>query len=182
MKILYTDMHVLDSGHQIKAYPATVGAEAKTNTEKDIESRVSDIQTSVKNMYSTWPDMEGVEPPALGDVIWTQTSGNVWYATCIIYDENGKLNWEAAILCIKSLGKKCVELDQQEVGMTLFGSEEREDLPQWDDMQDVIEHYLEEYAQVVAYVPDIVYLSDVVSSLPGTVDKIVRKKDPNIIH
>lgn len=180
MKILYTDTHFLDSGHQIKAYPATVGPDAKTNTEKDVENRIPDIKNSINQLYVP-PPVE-VDPPMLGDVIWTQTSGNVWYATCIVYDEQDNLNWEAVKLCMKSLAKKCEELGQLEVGMTLFACEEKEDMMRWEDMQDVIEHYLEQYAQVVVYIPDVYYLSDVVSSFPGEVNQISRKKPTPTIH
>jgi hypothetical protein len=167
MKILYAEGNFLQKGHQILAYPATVGAAASHEIEKSVLKTVPEIRESVFNMFAINPEYD-VEPPRLGDVIWTETSGRKWYAHCIIYDENGELSFPAFDLCMKSLAKKADELGHEQIGMPLAWFREKKNKIMWERMFPSIEDNIGEHAQVFVYEHDKEFLMSMIDSLPGS--------------
>ena len=174
MKILYAEGTFLDMGHQILAYPASVGSDLAMDIEKEVVSTVPEVKQSIDNLFSTNPHYE-VIPPQLGDVIWTQTSGSKWYAHCIVYDENGDFNYAALDLCVKSIKKKAVELGHDEIGMPLRWFADDVMPRNWNRVYPVIEAELSDDGdevdggnfQVYVYEPDSVFLELIMANLSG---------------
>lgn len=174
MKILYGEGDFLESRHQVIAYPATVGGEATHPLETEVLRRHPDVRQSVNNMFAENENFD-VVPPRLGDVIWTQTSGNKWIAHMIVFEEDGFLREDALELCAKSLKRKAAELDQDQIGIPLRWFEERDMSTKWvrayETIEDAMstnedEEVIGQY-QVFAYDPDSEYVRDVFESLPG---------------
>ena len=175
MKILYAEGNFLEKGHQILAYPASVGNSMSMPIEKTVIKMVPEVKQSIKNMFSANENYD-VVPPALGDVIWTQTSGSKWYAHCIVYDDQGNFSYPAFELCLKSLKKKAKELKHDQIGFPLqwFPKDVME--MNWARAFPVIEEELGEEddegivgrCQAFVYDPDSKFLEKIVSSLPGT--------------
>lgn len=161
MKILYGEGNFLDKGHQILAYPASVGNEMNMGIEQQVAATVPEAKQSVHNMFAE-TDYYTVVPPMLGDVIWTETSGRKWYAHCIVYDENGEFSYPAFELCVKSLKKKAIELQHDEIGIPLRWV----DTAKWQRICDILEDELTAF-QVFAYDPENEVLLNVVDNLPG---------------
>jgi hypothetical protein len=151
MKILYAEGNFLQKGHQILAYPATVGAAASHEIEKSVLKTVPEIRESVFNMFAINPEYD-VEPPRLGD----------------IYDENGELSFPAFDLCMKSLAKKADELGHEQIGMPLAWFREKKNKIMWERMFPSIEDNIGEHAQVFVYEHDKEFLMSMIDSLPGS--------------
>jgi hypothetical protein len=174
MKILYGEGNFMDQGHQILAYPASVGQDAILQIEKDVLAKVPDVKQSVFNMYAKNENF-AFDPPVMGDVIWTQTSGNKWIAHCIMFDERGDINFDALALCMKSLKKKAIELGQEQMAIPLRWFPDREMKQLWVRTYEEIEEALSDQDdetvvgkfQVFAFDPDSKYVRDVFESLPG---------------
>jgi len=173
MKILYGEGDFLEKGHQILAYPASVGSDSHLPIEKTVMKKNPDVRQSLYNMFATNENYE-VEPPKLGDVIWTQTSGSKWIAHCIVFEESGFLNYDALELCLKSLKKKADELEQEQIGIPLRWFPDREMKMNWLRTYEMIEDVMSEdddgvhgHYQVFAYDPDSKFVRDLVESLPG---------------
>jgi hypothetical protein len=175
MKILYGEGNFLDVGHQILAYPASVGEDAVLQIEKEVLQKVPDVRQSVFNMYAKNDNFD-YDPPILGDVIWTQTSGSKWIAHCIMFDEEGNINFDALRLCMQSLKKKAIELGQEQIGIPLRWFPQGEMRQLWvrtyEEIEDVLSEQDDETIigkfQMFAYDPDSKYVRDVFESLPGT--------------
>lgn len=168
MKIVYGLGNFLSSGAQIVAYPATQGINNQTNLEKSIFKKEPEVWHSVQNMYSENPNYT-VVPPALGDVIWVYTSGNKWYAHCIVYETDGTLNFDALELCMKSVAKKCNEIEHHHVSMPYF--DVSKDHRYWPKIYPMIEDVLSD-AQVYVFEPDQDRLLAAMDQLPGNIRKI----------
>lgn len=168
MKIVYGLGNFLSSGAQIVAYPATQGINNQNNLEKAIFKKEPEVWHSVQNMYAENSNYT-VEPPALGDVIWVYTSGNRWYAHCIVYEDNGEMNFDALELCMKSVAKKCKEIDHRHVSMPYF--DDTSDHRYWQKIYPLIEDVLTD-EQVYVYEPDQDRLLSAVDRLPGSIRKI----------
>jgi len=175
MKILYGEGDFLESRHQIIAYPASVSGENTMTLEKMVARRHPDVRQSVFNMFSENENFE-VVPPKMGDVIWTHTSGSKWIAHCIVFDENSNLNEDALTLCMKSIGKKATELEQDQIGIPLrWFDDEKDQKRRWVRVYETIEDALSNEAdeevlgkyQIFAYDPDSIYVRDIFESLPG---------------
>lgn len=174
MKILYAEGNFLEKGHQILAYPASVGNDMLMDIEKDVIRAVPEVKQSIQNMFSVNPNYE-VIPPKLGDVVWTQTSGNKWYAHCIVYDENANFNYDAFELCMKSLKKKAVELGHEQIGMPLRWFDRKLTRMNWARTYPIIEEIFSEdddgihgHCQAFVYDTDKTFVEDVVMDLPGS--------------
>ena len=174
MKILYAAGDYLEAGHQILAFPAKIGDKLDMPIEKDIANTVPEVKQSIENMYAENPHYE-VVPPQLGDVVWTQTSGSKWYAHCIVYDEAENFNYDAFVLCMKSIKKKSIELDHDQIGMPLRWFDKKVLQENWHDAFVIIEKELGDSNKVIVhdkcqafvYDQDKDFLFDVISSLPG---------------
>ena len=174
MKILYGEGDFLESRHQIIAYPASVGGENTKPIETEVARRHPDVRQSVFNMFAT-NEHYTVVPPRLGDVIWTQTSGNKWIAHMIVYDERGLMRYDALSLCMKSLKKKAIELGQDQIGIPLRWFDDRLMKTAWIRTYETIEEALSDDEdedvlgkfQIFAYDPDSIFVRDVFESLPG---------------
>lgn len=174
MKILYGEGNFLEQGHQISAYPASVGGEAILPIEKYVSEHNPDVKQCVFNMFAENVNFE-VIPPQLGDVIWTQTSGNKWFAHCIIFDSNEYINYDALELCMKSIKSKAIELEHDQICMPLRWFKPNEQTMNWIRTYEVIENVLSEEDdvdvhgkyQVFAYDPDSKFVRDLMESLPG---------------
>jgi hypothetical protein len=116
-----------------------------------------------------------VVPPRLGDVVWTQTSGNKWIAHCIVFDSNNEMRYDALELCMKSIKKKAVELGQDQMGIPLRWFPDKLMKMNWIRTYETIEDALSDEAdedvvgkfQIFAYDTDSEYVRDVVENLPG---------------
>lgn len=174
MKILYGEGDFLESRHQLIAYPASVGGDATQPIETEVMRRQPDVRQSVFNMFAANEHYD-VVPPRLGDVIWTQTSGNKWIAHCIVFDERGDMNWEALELCMKSIKKKAIEIDQEQIGLPLRWFPNRDMRMLWHRTYEIIENVMSDPEdgdvvgsyQIFAYDPDSKFVRDLVESLPG---------------
>ena len=174
MKILYSEGDFLESRHQIIAYPASVGGDMKLDIEKDVTQRHPDVKQCVFNMFAENENYD-VVPPLLGDVIWTHTSGNKWIAHMIIFDERNAINYDALALCMKSIKKKAIELDQEQIGIPMRWFPDKIMMMNWIRTYETIEDTLSEDGedavvgnfQVFAYDRDSEYVKRVVESLPG---------------
>jgi len=175
MKILYGEGDFLESRHQIIAYPASTGGDARLGIETEVMKRHPDVRQSVFNMFAETDQYE-VIPPRLGDVIWTHTSGNKWIAHMIIFDDNNYVNYDALVLCMKSIKKKAIELGQDQMGIPLRWYPDNVMMMNWIRTYETIEDTLSEEGedavvgnfQIFAYDPDSKYVRRVVESLPGT--------------
>lgn len=174
MKILYGEGDFLESRHQLIGYPASVGGEWKLPLEQMVSKRHPDVKQSVFNMFAENPNFE-VVPPRLGDVIWTQTSGNKWIAHMIVFDETGHMREDALALCMKSIRTKAAELGQDQIGVPLRWYPDREMKTKWVRTYEAIEDVMSDESdeevlgkfQVFAYDPDSEFVRDVFESLPG---------------
>lgn len=174
MKILYGEGDFLVSRHQLIAYPATVGSERVKKLEKEVNKQHPDVRASVEKMFAENEHFE-VVPPRLGDVIWTQTSGNKWIAHMIVFNEMGHLREDALEVCMRSIRKKAAELGQDQIGIPLRWFKERDMATKWVRVYEVIEDVMSDAKdeevlgafQVFAYDPDSEFVRDVFESLPG---------------
>lgn len=175
MKILYGEGDFLESRHQLIAYPASVGGDRVRELEKEVAQRHPDVKLCVANMFAT-NEAYDVVPPKLGDVIWTQSSGNKWIAHCIVFDNRGELREDALVLCMNSLKKKAIELDQDQIGIPLRWYEDTNaQKERWVRIYETIEDTLGDADdedvigkfQIFAYDPDSEYVRDMFESLPG---------------
>lgn len=173
MKILYAEGNYLDAGHQILAFPAKIGDKLDMPIEQAIAHTVPEVKQSIENMYSENPQYE-VVPPQLGDVVWTQTSGNKWYAHCIVYDDAEKFSFAAFELCMKSIKKKAIEIEHDQIGMPLRWVAKDALFNYWSEIYKIIEKELgdsdedvvHDKCQAFVYDNDNELLFDILALLP----------------
>lgn len=175
MKILYGEGDFLSTRHQILAYPATAAVESDLDVEASVMRSQPDVRQSMFNMFAKNEGHFEVIPPKLGDVIWTQTSGNKWIASMLIFDERGDVSWDALELCIKSVKKKAIALDQDQIGIPLRWFPEHDMKMYWLRAYDIIENVMSDEKdgevhgkfQIFAYDPDSKFVRELFESLPG---------------
>lgn len=178
MKILYGEGDFLGSGHQIMAYPATVAASSSLEVEANVMHTQPDVRESMHNMFSKNKHFD-VPSPELGDVIWTQTSGNKWIASMLVFDQDGHMHWDALEACLKSVKNKAIELDQEQISMPLRWYPLRDMKMYWNRTYNIIEEVLSDPMdedivgrfQVFVYDQDSDFVRDMVESLPGRKEK-----------
>lgn len=159
MKIIYTEGDFLEGGYQVIAYAVNADNITKSTSQKHVRDVMPDAMIPYDGLYND----ANAEPPHISDVIWTQTSGNRWIAHCIVFDETtGELNEDAMRKAMRSVGKKCVELEQNAISMDLFGCD---DETNWNNVYPIIEEEIQE--QVFVHVALNEDLLKVIDTLPG---------------
>ncbi len=112
-------------------------------------------------------------PPKLGDVVWTQTSGNKYIGFCIVKrNKNAPINKKALRLCLYSAANKAKTLNNKYLGMDLFCCK---DGKEWSNIVKIIENCLEDIQNIVC-IPTNEKLVDVLEQLPGHQFKKIEAK------
>lgn len=165
MKILYTLGNFVHSGHQILFFAINANNENTEPYQKLAEKTFAASFAPKNGIFNPPEDCGEVEPPHVGDVIWTNTSGNQHIAHGIWREEgNGPIDFNALRLVCKSIANKAKELDQKYISMPLL----TEDLSLWNFVYPIIEEAFGD-VNVVVHIPLEDTLLSVLDSIGGEI-------------
>jgi len=177
MKILYTLGNYINSGHQVLCYMINNKNIPVEDFQRKTEECFAASMHPMKAMFGDMTHLEGMnaEPPIVGDVIWTHTSGNQYIASGIWQDSpTGPINFDAIRYIMRSVISKAKELDQLVVSIPLLTREH--DLDLWNFIYPIIE---EEFKgvdiQVIVHVPTEEELISLLENMGGEFNELHRK-------
>ena len=127
------------------------------------------------DMFMRFEGIDPVEPPDVGDVIWTHTSGNQHIA-CGIWQKtpDSEIDFNALRLICKSVLKKAKDLRQLAVSMPLLTI--NDDLGIWKIVYPIIEEVFNgEDVQVIVHIPTEARLIQVLDSIGGHITRFEGK-------
>ena len=166
MKILYTLGNFAHSGQQVLFYTINSNNENIEDYQKLAEKTFSASLGPKNALFNPPEDTDEADPPAIGDVIWTHTSGNQYIASGIWREKaDGPIDFNALRLICKSVERKAKELSQRNVAMPLITS----DLAIWNFVYPIIEEAFKD-VQVVVYIPVEETLVDVLDNIGGDIN------------
>lgn len=176
MKILYTLGNFVTSGTQILCYMVNNKNEATEDFQKDTDKCFAASLVPKNQIFSDLTELEGMnaEPPIVGDVIWTHTSGNQYIASGIWQsDPSTPVNFDAIRLIMRSVIRKAQELDQLVVSMPLLTRDH--DLNLWNFIYPIIEEEFKDIdVQVIVHVPTEEELIALLDNMGGGFDELQR--------
>ena len=177
MKILYTLGNYIYSGHQVICYTINNKNECVEDFQEDTEKCFAASMEPKNHMFHGHPELEGMnaEPPIVGDVIWTHTSGNQYIAAGI-WQESPTLpiNFDALRLIMRSVKRKAEELGQLVVSMPLLTRDH--DLDLWNFIYPIIEDEFRDVdIQAIVHIPTEEELLAVLDNIGGEFDELTRK-------
>jgi len=164
--ILYLEENLINAGSQIIIVDIneTFDIINKGETQVLIEDTFEEVKLLLQKMYTKQymgvREFDGEELPLLGDVIWVETGGRKWIANCIVRQKDGNLHEEAFRLCMRSVKKKCIELKQAAVAMTII------DKDNWNNIYPIIQEELRDTV-VFVHISTNDKLMEVLDNLPG---------------
>ncbi len=171
MKILYTLGHFVHSGHQLLFY--TINNENKNHEGYQViaEQTFAPTLKAKNDMFKDFEGVDPVDPPEVGDVIWTHTSGNQHIACGIWQDgPDSEIDFGAFRLICKSVLNKAKELNQLVVSIPLLTL--KDDLEIWKVAYPIIEDVFKgEDVQVVCHIPTEKELVHVLDAIGGTIKR-----------
>lgn len=174
MKILYTLGDFFNSGHQVLLYTINNENKAVEDYQKKAEYCLAN---SLKPKDQIFEGMASVDanPPAVGDVIWIQTSGNQYIAAGIWQESPNRLvSFHALKLILKSVYNKATELKQKYVSMPLLTI--NHDLELWNVIYPIIEESFDDSdIQVIVHIPEESELLQVLDSIGGEINAFESK-------
>jgi hypothetical protein len=175
MKILYTLGQFVHSGHPMLFY--TINGENKNHEGYQVlAERTFEPTLRAKNdMFRDFDGVDPVEPPAVGDVIWTHTSGNQHIA-CGIWQEtpDSEIDLNAFRLICKSVLNKAKDLNHIVVSIPLLTL--KDDLEIWKLVYPIIEDVFKgEDVQVVCHIPTEIELVRVLDAIGGNIKSYQRE-------
>lgn len=151
MKILYTLGNFVHSGHQVLFYTINGKDESTEDYQKLADKTFAPSFEPKHGIFNPPPNIDPVDPPMPGDIIWTHTSGNQYIGSGIWQLEpNGPIDFNALRLIARSVYNKASELDQQYVSMPLLTN----DLSIWNFVYPIIEGEFEDSVQAIVHIPD----------------------------
>lgn len=163
MKLLYTEGNFLDAGQQVLFYFIAEDNVSREEYQHEVQNHAKFVSDTKDKMFDITPEEDHV-PPVLGDVIWTHDGGNKWIGHCIVQTSKGDINLDAMTLCIKSIQRKCFDLNCPAVSMPLLAN--ANDLEYWNTLFPIIENGLGD-VQGIVYVKDNRTLDSILTNLPG---------------
>jgi len=177
MKILYTLGNFVFSGHQVLLY--TINAKNKNveDFQNEAENCFAASFAPKNQMFKPMDELEGMdaEPPGVGDVIWTHTSGNQYIAAGI-WQENPEapVDFDALRMIAKSVCRKAKELNQLVVSIPLLTRNHDHQL--WNFIYPIIEkEFAGSDVQVVCHIPTENELLQVLDTIGGEFNEFTRK-------
>lgn len=127
-------------------------------------------------MFKPMNELEGMdaEPPAIGDVIWTHTSGNQYLAGGIWQETpTSPVNFDALRLIAKSVCRKAKELEQIVVSMPLLTRGHDHQL--WNFIYPIIEkEFTNVDIQVIVHIPTEDELLQVLDTMGGEFNELEK--------
>lgn len=181
MKILYTLGSYLNSGHQVLCYMINNKNEPVEDFQIDTEKCFAASMGPKNQMFGNVSGLDGMdaEPPIVGDVIWTHTSGNQYIAAGIWQESpSAPINFDAIRFIMRSVIRKAQELDQLVVSMPLITRDN--DLGLWNFIYPIIEEEFQGIdVQVIVHIPDEDRLIELLESMGGEFNEL-RRKPPEI--
>lgn len=176
MKILYTLGHYVYCGHQVLMYTINAKNEPTEEYQTETEKCFAASLAPMRQMFKPMNELEGMnaEPPIVGDVIWTHTSGNQYIAAGI-WQENGNspINFDAIRFICRSVIRKAQELEQIVVSMPLITRED--DLDLWNFIYPIIEDEFKGIdIQVIVHIPTEEKLLAVLDNMGGEFNELQR--------
>jgi len=171
MKILYTLGQFVHSGHQLLFY--TINNENRNHEGYQViaEQTFEPTLRAKNDMWTKFEGVDPVEPPDVGDVIWTHTSGNQHIA-CGIWQEgpDSEIDFGAFRLICKSVLNKAKELNQLAVSIPLLTL--KDDINIWNIVYPIIEdEFASEDVQVICHIPTEKELVHVLDSIGGNIKR-----------
>ena len=177
MKILYTLGNYINSGNQVLCYTINNKNEPVEDFQVETEECFAASMQPKKAMFGDMSHLEGMnaEPPIVGDVIWTHTSGNQYIASGIWQETpDGPIDFDAIRYIMRSVIHKAQELDQLVVSMPLLTRDH--DLDLWNFIYPIIE---EEFRgidiQVIVHIPSEDELIKLLENIGGDFNELRRK-------
>jgi hypothetical protein len=172
MKLLYTLGNFVHAGHQILFYTINAQNENTEDYQKLAESTFAASFGPKNNMFDPPEGVDEVEPPAVGDVIWTHTSGNQYIATGIWRETpGGPIDFNALRLICKSVHRKAKELGQKYVSIPLI----TEDLDIWNFIYPIIEQAFPD-VQVIVHIPTEEQIIRVLEHIGGEINAFQQSR------
>jgi len=172
MKILYTQGNFVHAGHQILFYTINSQNENVEDYQKLAEDTFAASFSPKNGLFNPPEDVGEVELPAVGDVIWTHTSGNQYIASGIWREKpEGPIDFNALRLICKSVHKKAKELNQNYISMPLITS----DLDIWNFVYPIIEQSIPD-VQVIVHIPTEDQLLDVLGHIVGEINAFQQER------
>jgi hypothetical protein len=149
----------------------TINAENKNHEGYQvIAERTFEPTLRAKNdMFKNFEGVDPVEPPAVGDVIWTHTSGSQHIA-CGIWQEgpDSEIDLGAFRLICKSVLNKAKEQNRIVVSIPLLTL--KDDLEIWRIVYPIIEEVFRgEDVQVICHIPTEIELVRVLDAIGGNI-------------
>lgn len=177
MKILYTLGNYIYSGHQVICYAINNKNECVEDFQKEAEKCFAASMQPKNLMFQDHTNLEGMnaEPPMVGDVIWTHTSGNQYIAAGIWQESpTAPINFDALRFIMRSVKRKAEELEQLVVSMPLLTR--NHDLDLWNFIYPIIEKEFEGTdIQVIVHIPTEEELLSLLDNMGGEFDELQHK-------
>lgn len=181
MKILYTLGNYIYCGHQILCYMINNKNECVEDFQIETEGCFAASMEPKNLMFHDHTNLEGMdaEPPIVGDVIWTHTSGNQYIAAGIWQESpTAPINFDALRLIMRSLQRKAIELEQLQISMPLLSRDH--DLNLWNFIYPIIEEEFKDVdIQVIVHIPTEEELLALIDNMGGEFNKL-QCKPPEI--
>jgi len=172
MKLLYTLGNFVHSGQQILLYTINAQNENTEDYQKLAESTFAASFSPKNGLFNPPKDVGEVVLPAVGDVIWTHTSGNQYIASGIWRETpDGPIDFNALRLICNSVQNKAKELRQKYVSMPLI----TEDLDIWNFVYPIIEAAMPE-VQVIVHIPLEETLLAVLDHIGGEINSFQQNR------
>ena len=167
MKILYTLGNFVHSGHQVLFYTINNDNENTEEYQKLAEHTFAESFGPMNGLFNPPEEVGDVDPPEVGDVIWTNTSGNQFIASGIWREKaDGPIDFNALRLVCKSVSRKAKELNQRYVSMPLI----TEDLSLWNFVYPIVEEAFDDSVQVIVHIPTEEKIIEVLESIGGEIN------------
>lgn len=167
MKLLYTLGNFVHAGHQILFY--TINAQNENTEEYQLlaEHTFAASFGPKNGLFNPPEGIDEIAPPDVGDVIWTNTSGNQYIASGIWRETaDGPIDFNALRLICESVNRKAKELGQQYVSMPLI----TEDLSLWNFVYPIVEDAFDDDVQVIVHIPLEDTLLGVLDNIGGNIN------------
>ena len=172
MKLLYTLGNFVHSGHQILFYTINSQNENTEDYQKLAEHTFAASFGPKNGIFNPPEDIGEVDPPEVGDVIWTNTSGNQYIASGIWRETpDGPIDFNALRLICKSVERKAKELSQRYVSMPLI----TEDLDIWNFVYPIIEEAMPN-VQVIVHIPTEEQLLLALAQIGGEINSFQQNR------
>ena len=172
MKLLYTLGNFVHSGQQIIFYTINAKNENAEDYQILAESTFAASFAPKNGLFNPPEGTDKVDPPAVGDVIWTHTSGNQYIASGIWRETpDGPIDFNALRLICKSVERKAKELSQRYVSMPLI----TEDLDIWNFVYPIIEESMSD-VQVIVHIPLEETLLEVLDHIGGEINSFQQNR------